>query len=167
MFKHKEDKKLPPILYSCYSKKNSEGEHFIPEHVFGYTFSGSSEIFVGGKTVIFKGGDFRFFRRNQLARYTKFPPPGGEYRSISIFMDQETLHSISEEHNLHMERPYTGENSLHLTSNHFFTNYIDSLTPYLNGSNDFNKALTVLKVKEAIMLLLETNPALKNLLFDF
>ncbi len=167
MRKGTEEKTLPHILYSCYSKKSSEGEHFIPEHVFGYTFSGSSEVFVGGKTVIFKEGDFRFFRRNQLARYTKYPPLGGEYRSISIAMDQDTLHSMSEEHNLHIDRPYTGENTLLLKPNRFFANYIDSLTPYLNGTNDFNKALTILKVKEAVMILLETNPLLKDVLFDF
>ncbi|MDR3712100.1 MAG: AraC family transcriptional regulator [Puia sp.] len=161
------EKQRPHILYSCYSKKSTEGESFIPEHVFGYIFSGSSEISVGGKSYVFKEGDFRFFRRNQLSKYTKFPPPGGEYRSISVSMDPDTLHAVSEEHKLQVDRPYTGEATLLLPSNPLFTNYIDSLTPYLDTARTVSKALTDTKVKEAILILLETHPALKNILFDF
>jgi AraC-like DNA-binding protein len=37
----------------------------------------------------------------------------------------------------------------------------------MDGSGNTNKMLTTLKVKEAIIILLETNPGLKNVLFDF
>lgn len=167
MANREEDKTFPHILYSCYSQKSSEGESYIPQHIFGFVFSGSSEIYLGGKTYVFKEGDFRFFRKNQLSRFTKMPPAGGEYRSVSISMDQETLRSISEEYNLHADRKYVGENILLLTPNRLFSNYIESLTPYLNGTSEFSKVITGLKVKEAIMILLETSPALKNILFDF
>ena len=163
----KEDKTSPHILYSCYSQKSSEGESFIPQHIFGFVFSGSSEIYVGGKKYIHKEGDFRFFRKNQLSKYTKTPPPSGEYRSVSISMDQDTLRNMSDEHNLHADHKYTGENVLILKSNNLFVNYIDSLSPYLNSTSEINKVITNLKVREAIMILLETNPALKNILFDF
>jgi len=159
--------KTPHILYSCYSKKSSEGEHFIPEHVFGYCFSGMSEVYVGNKMYVFKEGDYRFFRKNQLSRYTKYPPAGGEYKSISILMDENTLRSMGEEYGLQTDQSYTGETALSLKPNNLFKNYIESLTPYLNRGEELNKALTILKVKEAVMILLETNPALKNLLFDF
>jgi len=46
-------------------------------------------------------------------------------------------------------------------------NYIDSLTPYLDDNSLNNKALTNLKVKEAIMILLQLHPELKEVLFDF
>jgi AraC family transcriptional regulator, exoenzyme S synthesis regulatory protein ExsA len=162
-----EDKKLPHILYSCYSQVSREGEQFIPTHVFSYAFSGNSETYVGDKTYPFREGDFRFFKRNQLARYIKYPPAGGEYRAISVFMDQDTLRNMSEEYNLHVEKPYTGESVLLLKPNKLFTNYIDSLKPYLDGVSDVSKTLTNLKVREAIMILLETNPVFKDILFDF
>lgn len=160
--------KLPHIICSCYAHKSSEGEHFIPEHVFGYIFSGSSEIHIGNKTYHYKEGDFRFFRKNQLSRYTKYPPEnGGEYQSITIVIDQDTLRSISAENNLHMSAPYTGDNVLFLKPNTLLKKYVESLTPYLNGTGNTNKVITTLKVKEAIMILLQSEPALKNLLFDF
>lgn len=159
--------KRPNILYSCYSQKSSEGEQFIPDHTLGYLISGSSEIFVGGKKYVYQGGDFRFFRRNQLARYTKFPPPGGEYKSISITMDQEMLRGISEEYDLQMQKPNNELCGLVLEPNNLLKNYMESITPYLDGTNKFNKMLTDLKVKEAVMILLQTNPVLKDVLFDF
>jgi len=82
-------------------------------------------------------------------------------------MDQGTLRGLAAEYNLQMSKPYTGENTLLLKPNNLFTNYIDSLTPYINGTGEMNKMLTALKVKEAVMILLETNPALKDVLFDF
>ena len=163
----KEDMDRPHILYSCYSEKSSEGEHFIPEHVFGYVFSGSSRQFIGDKEFIFTEGDYRFFRKNQLTRYTKLPPPGGQYRSISIFLDRETLRGMSQEFNLRADHPYTGDNNLLLKPGHLLKNYINSLAPYMDDADRVNEILTTLKVKEAVMILLETNPALKDLLFDF
>ena len=167
MARKEADKKIANILYSCYSQKSSEGEQFIPEHVFGYTFSGKSDIFLGDKVFTFKEGDFRFFRKNQLARYTKYPPPGGEYRSISVRLDQETLRGMSEEYDLQVRRPYTGAGALLLPPTPLFKNYIDSLTPYLDGVPDMDPVLTKLKVKEAVMILLKTNPLLQDVLFDF
>ena len=167
MQKAEKDKTNPRILYTRYSQKSREGEQFIPEHLFGYSLAGSSEVFLGGKVYQFKEGGFWFFRKNQLARFIKHLPPGGECKSISIAMDKDTLLSVDEAYNIHMDRPYTGENVLYLESNKLFKNYIDSLTPYLYGSSDINPMLIRLKVKEAIIILLETNPSLKDVLFDF
>lgn len=162
------DKKWPHILYSCYAHKSSEGEQFIPEHIFGLTLSGSSDSFIGNKLYHFKEGDFRFFKRNQLTRYTKYPPPGGEYKSISVSIDQDTLRNLSEEHKLHADKAYAGEGAILLKPNNLFYSYIDSLKPYLKAPQEgLNKILIALKVKEAVMILLETNPILKDVLFDF
>ena len=162
------DQKLPYILFSCFSRKTSEGEQFVPEHIFGYVLSGTSTAYIGGKKYLFKAGDFRFFKRNELIKYTKFPPvEGGEYKSISVSMDQSTLKNLSQEYDLHSEQLYKGESALFLKPNILFKNYMDSLTPYLNNENDLSKIITSLKVKEAVMILLETNPVLKNALFDF
>lgn len=157
----------PPILYSCYSHKSSEGEQFIQDHVFSYTFAGSSSMYIGNQSYLFEEGGFRFLRKNQLCRYTKYPPPGGEYRSISITMDQPTLRQLGEELNLHATHLYTGEGAMHLPANPLFRNYIDSLTPYLNRPEESHKVLTTIKVKEAVVILLQTHPRLQNVLFDF
>jgi len=105
MSKKEEENQHPNILYRCYHQKSSEGEQFVPQHVFSHCLTGHSEVYLGGKSYLFKEGDFRFVRKNQLSRYTKYPPPGGEYKSISIILDEHTLRAMSEEHNLHISRP--------------------------------------------------------------
>jgi AraC-like DNA-binding protein len=163
----KYDKAAPRILYSCYANLSREGEQFIPEHVFGYILSGSQDMHVGDKSFHFTAGDFRFFRKNQLCKFVKIPPPGGEFISLSAILDKDTLQSISQELNLHADGPYNGDNTLLLEPNELFRNYVASLQPYVNNKTEISKALTVLKVKEAVMILLQTNPELKNVLFDF
>ena len=167
MLKQREKKGTGQILYSCYDHISREGEHFVSEHVFSYILAGSQILYLKDKTLHFKAGDFRFFRKNQLSRFVKQPPPGGEFKSISVRLDQETLRNISAENNLHIGRSYTGESTLLLEPNNLFYNFIDSLAPYINGSGHFNEVITALKMKEAVMILLQTNPFLKDVLFDF
>lgn len=159
--------KMPDILFSCYTEKNSEGEQFVPAHAFGVTLSGRSDVFVGNRRYTFNEGDYRIFRRNQLARYTKFPPPGGEYKSITVLLDQEILRTMGNDLKIDINEPYEGESVVNLRPNDLFKNYMESLKPYLNRTTQMNKMLTDLKVKEAIIILIETNPLLKKILFDF
>lgn len=155
------------IVYSCYAYASRDGEQFIPEHVFGFILSGSQVMHVGGQTYHFKEGDFRFFRKNQLCKFVKQPPPGGDFISLSVRIDKETLLQMSEELNLQADGLYTGDDIRLLEPTAQFKNYVESLKPYLNAQTDISKALTELKVKEAIMLMLQTYPDLKNVLFDF
>lgn len=155
------------ILFSCYHQKSSEGEQFIPNHTFGYVISGTSEIHIGGEKFLFNEGDFRYFRRNQLAKYTKYPSAGGDYKSISIILDQENLKAVAQEYNLQMQEPDSSIMGLKLEPKKLLRNYMDSIMPFLDNGSSLNEALTSLKVKEAILTLLQTNPELKNVLFDF
>jgi len=161
------DRRMPGILYSCYSQTSRDGEQFAPHHSFSYIFSGASELFVSGTNYRFNQGEFRFVRKNQLVRFVKHPPAGGEFRTISVRLDEVTLRSMSNEYDLSMSQEYKGENVLLLKPVPLLTNYIDSLSPYLNVDTPINDVISGLKVKEAVLLLLETNPVLKDVLFDF
>ena len=162
-----EEHRSPGIVYSCYMRKSSEGEQFIPNHVLSYNISGINEIFVDGHKYVFKEGDFRFFKRNQLARYTKFPPEGGEYCSVSVTMDQEILKEIASEYNFHAAKPYRGEGAVLLKPVTLLKSFADSLKPYLGNSGAMHNMFINLKVKEAVMILLQVAPELKDALFDF
>src|ERR1700761_7705918 len=87
----------PNILYSCYVNTSREGEQFVADNVFSYVISGSMEIYVKGKTHFINPGDYRFLAKNQLAKFTKHVPKGGEFKTISIIMDKETLRTVSED----------------------------------------------------------------------
>jgi len=157
----------PRILHSCYVNISRSGEQFVANHSLSYIVSGGYDIYLNGQTHSFKAGDFRFIAKNQLAKFTKYPAVNGEFKSIGVSIDQNTLHSVSEENNISKQKNYTGETLFGLAPTPMLQNFMDSLTPYLHNSGDINAIIARLKVKEAVMILLETMPELKDLLFDF
>jgi AraC-like DNA-binding protein len=158
---------IPQIVYSATSKRIIEGEIFIRQHVFDYILSGTSETFFGGKSYQFKAGDFRFVRKNRLSRFIKNPSPDGLFRSISICIDQHTLEQMQEHYKPAKIYRANNDNVFILKPNRLFHNYIDSLLPYLERNSEIGGELMRTKIKEAVLIFLQTNPELKNILFDF
>jgi AraC family transcriptional regulator, exoenzyme S synthesis regulatory protein ExsA len=157
----------PPIQYSCYFSRSSKGEQFVPEHTLVYIISGSLVMVDNNHTISFNSGDIYFCRRNNLVKYTKCPPDGGEYQSISIYFDQQTLRNISIEYG-HKADQHIVTTAFQKIPSSVMGNYMRSLLDYETllknkGADD----LLFLKQKEAILLLLKLVPAFKNVLFDF
>jgi AraC-like DNA-binding protein len=157
----------PDILFSCYSAVSKEGEQFVANHVLSFGLEGSSSLFMNGLHYTSGEGDFRFIKRNQLAKFIKYPSAGGEYKSISVTIDQGTLHALSKEYGIYAEHQFGNEGVVKLEANALLQNFKSSIVPYLNNSGELNSMIISLKVKEAVLILLQTNPELKNTLFDF
>ncbi|MFD1603846.1 helix-turn-helix domain-containing protein [Flavobacterium artemisiae] len=157
----------PKILYSCYYTKSREGENFIPEHVFSYQIAGEMIVSDGKITKTLTAGEFRFSRRNHLAKFVKIPPEGGEFKTISLFLDQEILREISKEYNIVSEKKILGDAMFSLKPHPLYHSFMTSLQSYLEVEQEENEALFHLKIKEAVHLLLKVNPELKDILFDF
>ena len=159
--------KKPAIAYSCYVTRSREGEQFIPEFVFTYQAAGTMTMNDGNKEYFFGPGSFRFSRRNNLIKFNKMPPEGGEFKSLSVHFDQPFLRNFSIEAGYRSGQHVNGDAVMELEPNPLYKNYFDSLMPYmqLNGIED--EALLALKLREAVMLLLKVNPELKDILFDF
>jgi len=167
MIQRVEEPKMSQIAYSCYYTKNREGEQFVPEHVLSFQIAGTLILNDGMQDFISKEGDFRFVRRNKLVKFSKRPPENKEFRSISIYLDQQTLRSVSRELGYDPVQHQNGKAVLELTSSQLLTSYIDSLMPYQEFQPPTSPHLMSLKLKEAILILLQTEPEIKNLLFDF
>jgi AraC-like DNA-binding protein len=160
---------LSPIAYSCYFTRNREGEQFAPEHVFSYQIAGTLTVYNGEKEYKFNEGDFRFIRRNQLLKFNKQPPPDGAFKSVSIYLDQEMLKNASIEYGYAGHRADNLEApSIILLKEHIlYKSFMDSLKPYIENNGLVNDQLQSLKQREALMILLQAVPQLKNILFDF
>ncbi|WP_316765855.1 AraC family transcriptional regulator [Pedobacter frigiditerrae] len=157
----------PRIAYSCYYAKNREGEQFVSEHVFSYQISGTLTLSDGEKQHIFSPGDFRLIRRNQLVKFLKEPPPGGEFRSVSVYLDQQTLRNMSVEHDIRVSSPSDKASFVRLAPRPLLKSYMDSLSPYNQDGIKMDPKLVEVKLHEAIFILLQGNPELKDMLFDF
>ncbi len=163
-----ESAKLPQILYSCYAARSREGEQFVSEHTFSYQISGSLILNDGTEEYVFNPGDFRFIKRNQLLKFIKQPPDGAEFKTLSIYFDQQTLRDFSIEYNYKSEGKYTEGGIILLKPDQLLTSLVNSLLPYHQSSGQpGNAQLMALKLREAILILLQTSPHLKDVLFDF
>jgi AraC-like DNA-binding protein len=157
----------PPIQYSCYFSRSSKGEQFVPEHTLVYIISGSLVMVDNSHTISFNAGDIYFCRRNNLVKYTKCPPDTGEYQSISIYFDQQTLRNISLEYGYNVDQ-HAATAAFQKIPSPAIGNYMRSLLAYETILKHKGGAdLLFLKQKEAILLLLKLVPAFKNVLFDF
>ncbi|WP_080055356.1 helix-turn-helix domain-containing protein [Spirosoma aerolatum] len=159
--------KLTPIAYSCYYTRSREGEQFVPEHVFSYQIAGTLVTNDGRNEYIFREGDFRLSKRNHLVKFTKYPHEHGEFRSLSVYLTQEMLRAVSREYGFPAEPHQPGSAILELKPDPLYKSYMDSLLPYQHLVQPGNKHLLALKLKEAILLLLNVNPEVKPILFDF
>src|ERR1700722_8265686 len=119
----------PPIQYSCYFSRSSKGEQFVPEHTLVYIISGSLVMTDNSHTVSFNTGDIYFCRRNNLVKYSKCPPDRGEYQSISIYFDQQTLRNISLEYGYQAEQQDVVPAFQRISSSEI-GNYMKSLLAY-------------------------------------
>ncbi len=164
----KTDTPQPQIQYSCYFSTTRGGEQFIPEHAIGYIVSGTLVMSNGESELIAGTGDLYFCRRNQLSKYTKYPPEGGEFRSVSIRFDQDMLRNFSLEYGYKTETHLVYPPFQKLSADGMLASYMNSLKAYEKVlQQESGKALLAVKQKEAILILLQFNPELKDILFDF
>ena len=139
----------------------------MPEHVFSYQVSGTLTMNDGDKLSVFEPGDFRFIKRNTLVKFLKQPPPNGEFKSASVYLSQEILRDFSIEFGYKTSGHYNGDGVIKLKPAPLYKSFIDSLLPYQQEGVYINQQLQTLKVREAILLLLQNNPELTQVLFDF
>lgn len=165
----KTSQKTSPIAYSCYYAQNREGEQFAAEHVLSFQISGILTLNNGSKEYLFKPGDFRFIRRNQLIKFNKQPDPNTAFQSISIYLNQEALrnYSIQYDQKTNLIKSPETETVFQLKEVPLLKSFMNSLIPYINEDTLINDDLQCLKVNEAISVLLQCHPELKDILFDF
>ncbi|TCC96555.1 helix-turn-helix domain-containing protein [Pedobacter hiemivivus] len=160
-------KQSSDIVYSCYYNSSREGEHFVPEHTLSYVIAGSLTLNDSSKEYPSRNGTFRLIRRNQLIKFEKQPPQKGEFKSLSIYLNQQILKKISIEYGIYADHTPKDKSVYELKINAPVKTYINSLLDYRDNGTLNNQQLIELKIKEAILLLLQINPDLKNILFDF
>lgn len=159
---------IPLVNYSCQSFEFREGESFVTYHSLGIVISGIMELNDGQKKKLFKKGDLYSSRKNHLLKFIKYPPAGGDFKSLSLYFDEGVLRDFSKEYGYTSEKKHNPRAFISLEKNKELLFFMQSLLRYEGLLN--NKKITVLlriKQKEALALLLEYDMSLKDILFDF
>lgn len=155
------------LVYSCAFEKHRGYEEFIPEHFLGFQLSGETHAFHADGNTIIPENTVVLVTKNQLIKTIKYPSKSGKYQFLSITLDKETLQKYALENKIVVENRYKGKQKLYFEPDDFLKNYFISLTPYVNKRKETTPRLADLKIREAIELLLQSNPDFRHLLFDF
>jgi len=156
-----------PIIYTCDQLLNKGREHFIREHALIYIQSGCLTVNDGKKTYSFKTGDFLFLQRNHLAKFNQEPDAEGEFSSVSIYFNHEMLQYASAEDHFEIEKGHRAHAVWALEVKPMLRNYLESLTFISQTPDRTDQNFLKLKVKEVLILLLDSHPEFKNVLFNF
>jgi AraC-like DNA-binding protein len=157
----------PSIVYSCYHTKSREGENFVPEHVITYQISGSLDVHDGINTLEIEEGSIVLFKRNRLLKFIKHPPSNGDFRSISIFLDQYMLKDFRMVNDFKVAHKPIQTASIQIMPNPLFKVFFESLLAYSKNDSFQNQQYILIKQNEILLLLIQSNPELKDTLFDF
>ena len=155
------------MLYSCIQERKREHEQYVPDHSMGCIITGSVQFFTAAGTSTHGAGSMGLVKRDLLLKTTKIPPPGGEFRSISLHFSQHALKEYAVTHHIAATKPYTGPGMHPLDGNPFIKGFFDSLLPWFDSRTPFSDTMLTIKTNEAIELLLQHDPELQHLLFDF
>lgn len=130
--------------------------------------SGQFTLETAGQRISMRAGEMLLIRKNQLGQITKTPLPDEHYQTIVISLQEELLRKIALEEQIEIQQKYTGPSNILIPGNDFLRGYFQSVIPYVrNREEKITTALGLLKVKEAVQLLLHAMPGLREFLFDF
>lgn len=155
------------LVYSCAFEECRGHEEFIPEHFLGFQMSGETHAFHAYGNIVIKENTIVLVKKNQLIRTIKYPSSSGKYQFVSITLDHEKLRQYALENKIVLESHLDKKQSLFFEPDEFLSAYFHSLAPYINKTKEATPRLAELKIREAIELLLQANPDLKYVLFDF
>lgn len=150
---------------SCLSGTEVLMEQFIPDHVFLYVTKGEIECYDGSKSYTLKQGDYCIARKNRLAKY--YSKRGKEFERMFFCFDEAFLRPFQEKHHLLKTVFKYQATFVEITANELIPQFIDSLKPYVDGTGRLNEAFEDVKYEELLIILLQNQPELAGLLFDY
>ncbi len=102
-----------------------------------------------------------------LPKASKFRPPIKSISVISVVLSNERLRQFALDNEISCDEKYHGRRNILLEPDGFLKGYFLSLMPYVEQWKNAGKKLALMKVNEAIELLLQLQPELSCFLFDF
>ena len=141
------------------------------EHMLVYVFSGEVEVTCNNKKYHLRAGDSYILRRNHMSQKVSKPTADGRpFEGVFFYFKVPMLRHAMSQHNISLRgaEPYTRRSPyIPLPRHPFLANLFESLRGYFQAERFPSEQLMELKMQETVLTLLEINPDLKSLLFDF
>lgn len=160
---------IPGVLFFAYlSTVRKEKVAFLKHNTLIMQVSGRFTLETAEHTVSMEKGQMLLVQKNRLGDITKSPVGEEPYQTIIISLQEDFLRKIALEEKIEMNQKYVGPPTILIPVNDFLSAFFQSLMPYVHHPDEqITSAVGMLKVKEAVYLLLNSMPELKTFLFDF
>lgn len=153
-------------IKSCIIGPALSAEQFIAEHFFLFLAKGTMNGYDGNKHYVLKAGESCLVRKNRLARYNKVKD-NNEFEKIIIFFDEAFLKMFQKKHSILFKNFPSKDAFIRLKKDDLINSFLVSLEPYYNNSGNISPAFSDLKREELLLILLQLQPELSDLFFDF
>lgn len=159
-------------FFCCMVEKDKWCEEMVSEHMLVYLCSGEMELIAPEKKYHLKKGDAFFVKRNHMVRKIKQPAKNGEpFKGLFLQLKMPFLKRMLSEHRITVplvSNPATAKSTYVLLEKHPFLNGLfSSLEQYFDAQQYPSKELMEAKLTEAVFTLLQLQPDLGSVLFDF
>ena len=140
-------------------------EQFIPDHVFLYNIQGGISFYDGYKSQRLKTDEAYLFRKNRLIRYNK-EKADEKWDKIIFSLEEPFIKKFQEKHKLKATKFNATDTIIRLNPNELMPDYIRSLKPYYDHGK-LNPVFAELKLEELLLILLQNQPELAGIFFDY
>ena len=141
---------------------------FLEHNTLVLQVSGNFTLETASQRISMGRGEMLLIQKNQLGELTKTPLEDEYYQTIVISLKEDWLRQIALEEHIEVEQKYTGQPNILIPRNDYLQAFFQSVIPYVSHPEQkITNAMGMLKVKEAVYLLMSTMPQLKSFLFDF
>jgi len=141
-------------------------EQFIAEHLFFFLANGTMSGYYGSKNYTLESGEYGIVRKNRLGRQNSSKGNDVVEKIIFVF-DEPFLKTFQEKHKVIATKCKSDESFLRLADNGLIPNFIRSLMPYYNGKGEIDQAFADVKREELLLILLQLQPELSGVFFDY
>lgn len=153
-------------IKSCIIGPAVSPEQFIAEHFFLFLAKGTINGYDGNKHYLLKEGEYCLVRKNRLARYNKIKD-NDSFEKVVIFFDADFLKIFQKKYAIVFQNFTANDAFIKLEKNNLIDNFLLSLESYYTNSGDISPTFSVVKREELLLILLQLQPELSDILFDF
>lgn len=120
----------------------------------------------GNRHYTLKAGESCLVCKNRLARYNKVRD-NGEFEKVVLLFDEAFLREFFRKYNPPLSAHTPKDAFIRLKKDRRIPAFLLSLEPYYTGSGSINPVFADVKREELLLILLQSDPSLSGILFDF
>lgn len=140
-------------------------QHFIDEHYFIYVVKGIVVLYDGSTYQELRAGQSCIARKNRLGRYYKMREDG-ELEKVILSLDTSFLKQFYDKHKTRVTKFEFTETCIPVDKSELLDNYIASLQQ-IYSRGQISEPFSDVKREELLLILLQQQPHLAGLFFDF